>query len=67
MEDPAEAAELVLFLTDKEMYLKHKLSAGINKEHLKVRQTIKLIPKDNVSNKNATVQADDANEFVVTV
>jgi len=66
MEDPAEAAELMLFLTDKESYLKHKLSAGINKEHLKVRQTIKIVPKDTTSNKG-TAPVDNTDEFVITV
>jgi len=53
MEDPTEAAELVLFLTDKETYLKAKLSKQVITEHKKVRQTIKLVPKEKTTNKRA--------------
>lgn len=69
MEDPKEAAELVLFLTDKEMYLKHKLATGAIQEHKKFRQTIKLAPKGPGSKTPVEPDASttDTDEFVMSV
>ena len=68
MEDPKEAAEIVLFLTDKETYLKYKLKEGVINTHKKVRRTIKLVPKEDTKNKNTqTNPGGEASEFEIKV
>ena len=51
MESPEEAAELVLFLTDKKAYLDFKMKDKSLEQHKKTRQVIKLIPREKVPTK----------------
>ena len=68
MEDPKEAAEIVLFLTDKETYLKYKLKEGVIDTHKKVRRTIKLVPKEDTKKKNTQPNpGGEASEFEIKV
>lgn len=64
MESPEEAAELILFLTDKKAYLDFKMKDKTIEQHKKTRQTIKLIPREKVaSSKTEEDTKNKNNEF----
>lgn len=68
MQDPAEAAELILFLNDKEAYLQNKTKGIKTQESKKVMKLIKMIPdksKKAKEEKGPEAQVDDEFDFQV--
>lgn len=61
MQDPKEAQEIILFLADKEAYLKNKMFETKNKANVETFRTISLIPRDKV--KKAPQEEETENEF----
>ena len=59
MENPEEAAELILFLTDKKAYLEFKLQSQNIQQQKKTRQVIKMIPREKPSSKKDEEQEKD--------
>lgn len=64
MENPEEAAELILFLTDKKAYLDFKMKDTKLEENKKTRRLVKILPREKTTNKNvdSNVKTED-NEF----
>ena len=60
MENPEEAAELILFLTDKQAYLDLKMKDNNIKQQKKFRQIVKIIPREQA--KKTDNKTDDFNE-----
>jgi hypothetical protein len=52
MQDPKEAAELVLFLKDKKAYLEMMMKDTKVGEQIKTRKVVKMIPSKKTSNSN---------------
>ena len=68
MEDSKEAAELILFLTDKNAYLEMMTSNVKLKEQKKTRGLIKLIPSGKTKQKDKTeIKDEEDNDFKFTV
>ena len=67
MKDPKEAAELVLFLNDKEAYLESKLKNSKIQEQKKTRRLFKMVPKEKGtgSKENDTTNVDNEFDFKV--
>lgn len=69
MEDVDEAAELILFLTDKQAYLEMKMKDNNLQQQKKFRQIVKIIPnqqKKKVENKEE-IQDDTMSDFEIQV
>jgi hypothetical protein len=64
MENPEEAAELILFLTDKQAYLDLKMKDTKLEENKKTRRLVKILPREKSTTKqvDANKQQED-NEF----
>jgi len=70
MEDPTEAAELILFLTDKKAYIDFKMKNQSLEQHKQTRQKIKLIPRDKTSSskdEDTSTEKNSEFDFVVPV
>lgn len=68
MKDPVEAAELILFLNDKEAYLENKLKASKISQQKETRRLIKMIPKEKTAKattSNQTQASENDFEFQV--
>ena len=69
MENVDEAAELILFLTDKEAYLEMKMKDNNLKQQKKFRHIVNIIHKQQSkkSDKKDETQEDNINEFEIQV
>lgn len=67
MQDPKEAAELVLFLKDKEAYLEMKMKDTKVGEQKKTRKVVKMIPSKKTSSSKATEDTTEEDEFSFSV
>lgn len=63
MKDPKEAAEIILFLNDKEAYLEAKLKEAKVEQHKKTRRVIKMLPTETKKKDTTTEQKQEENEF----
>lgn len=63
MENPEEAAELILFLTDKKAYLDFKMSNKSIEQHKNTRRLVKLIPKAKPVSNTKDDKPDIPSEF----
>jgi hypothetical protein len=64
MENPEEAAELILFLTDKQAYLDFKMKDVKLEESKKTRRLVKILPREKSTTKkvDSNIKQED-NEF----
>jgi len=63
MQDPIEAAELILFLNDKEAYLASKTKSAKKGEQMKTRKLVKMIPtKQATKAKEGGEQEDNVDD-----
>lgn len=68
MEDSDEAAELILFLTDKEAYLEMKTNQTKLKEQKKFRQTVKIVAGSQKKKvKQQEEEEEETNDFEIQV
>jgi len=68
MEDSEEAAELILFLTDKEAYLEMKTNQTKLKQQKKFRQTVKIVAGSQKKKvKQQEEEEEESNEFEIQV
>jgi len=65
MQDPKEAQEIILFLADKEAYLKSKMFETKNKANVDTFRTISLIPRDKA--KKVPQEEETAGDFTFEI
>lgn len=65
MQDPKEAQEVILFLADREAYLKSRMYETKNKANVETFRTISLIPKDKA--KKVAQEEETAGDFVFEI
>jgi len=64
MENPEEAAELILFLTDKQAYLDLKMKDTKLEQNKKTRRLVKILPREKSPNKQVDInKQEEDNEF----
>lgn len=64
MENPEEAAELILFLTDKQAYLDFKMKDTKLEQNKKTRKLIKILPREKTTTKQVDAnKQQEENEF----